>query len=257
MRKETVHYKRSSRAGRKALALLLSCLMAFAALPTPVLAATEDGGASAAQNTTSFGESLEDNTLSGTPEIGGLPGETDDEPIDAPAPTVEGDCIFANGLALTIAEGERPGTSAVTYGEENTPFLIDGEASLDLSGFTVYGGGNDTPVDGDTAITMTGGTVKSIYGGGSGENGTVGGTVRVTVGGVAKIGAASPESGVYLNGTGVTNGVDALAYGPRADGRRGGVRGPPDGCRQGRFFGGQRLCAPLRRSPGDKRNQAL
>ena len=39
--------------------------------------------------------------------------------------------------------------------------------------------GNDTPVDGDTAITMTGGTVKSIYGGGSGENGTVGGTVRV------------------------------------------------------------------------------
>ena len=35
MRKETVHYKRSSRAGRKALALLLSCLMAFAALPIP------------------------------------------------------------------------------------------------------------------------------------------------------------------------------------------------------------------------------
>ena len=213
MRKETVHYKRSSRAGRKALALLLSCLMAFAALPAPALAA-EDGGASAAQNTTSFGESLEDNTLSGTPEIGGLPGETDGEPIDAPAPTVEGDCIFANGLALTIAEGERPGTSAVTYGEENTPFLIDGEASLDLSGFTVYGGGNDTPVDGDTAITMIGGTVKSIYGGGSGDNGTVGGEISVTVGGVAKIGAASPESGVYLNGTGVTNGVDALTYGP-------------------------------------------
>ena len=74
MRKETVHYKRSSRAGRKALALLLSCLMAFAALPAPALAA-EDGGASAAQNTTSFGESLEDNTLSGTPEIGGRPGQ--------------------------------------------------------------------------------------------------------------------------------------------------------------------------------------
>ena len=83
MRKETVHYKRSSRAGRKASALLLSCLMAFAALPLPRWRRRTVARPLRRIRPPSANQ-LEDNTLSGTPEIGGLPGETDGEPIDAP-----------------------------------------------------------------------------------------------------------------------------------------------------------------------------
>ncbi len=72
--------------------------------------------------------------------------------------------IFANGNAITISDGTNNNTSKITYG--NNIIFVD---NFDLSIFSVFGGSKNASVN-STSITMTGGTVKSIFAGGSGAD---------------------------------------------------------------------------------------
>ncbi len=139
MRNKTIPHKQNPRTGRRALALLLSCLMVLTMLPAAALA--------------------EDTT-----------------PI---APTVDGTNIYANGLELIIEAGTTNGNTNIRFDADGNGTIDDGEylqiggegptaAGYDLSEYSVYGSSYNTTVTGDTKITMTGGTVNYLYGGGNG-----------------------------------------------------------------------------------------
>ena len=84
---------------------------------------------------------------------------------DGAAPTIDiiNKRIFANGISITISNGTN-NASKITYGDNIT--FID---NFDLSKFTIFGGynNNDTTIA-STSITMMGGKVQSVVGGGYG-----------------------------------------------------------------------------------------
>ena len=92
--------------------------------------------------------------------------------------------IFANGNAITISKGSDPTqttNSKITYGNNIT--FID---NFDLSKFTIFGGSKNAPVD-STSITMNDGMVAYIYGGGYGTSEStkadVTGTANISIAG--------------------------------------------------------------------------
>ena len=104
----------------------------------------------------------------------------------SPAPTVRNKNIFANGIELRIVAGTSTDTNGNPYTNilydadgnnsiDNDEFLTIGddapsEAGYDLSAYSVYGGSEgtdtDTEITANPSITMEGGTLNSIYGGG-------------------------------------------------------------------------------------------
>lgn len=105
--------------------------------------------------------------------------------------------IYANGVELKLVEGADPDKTKLYYrpmGSENdyVLFKVDGATGsyydgYDLSSYSIFGGNGDTELTGDTKITMTGGTVKQLCGGGLQQtNGNTavsieGGTVNLDV----------------------------------------------------------------------------
>ena len=70
--------------------------------------------------------------------------------------------VFANGHAITI---EASGTNTVVKSEEADAGLAS-EGRVINGGYTIYGGSNNKSIEDDTSITIEGGTVGTIYGGG-------------------------------------------------------------------------------------------
>lgn len=93
-------------------------------------------------------------------------------------PDVEGKNIYANGTELLLEQGEDDTKTIVSFrpagSEEHTPYYLldvsgatgNTETGYDLSSYMVYGGSKDADLSGDTTITMNGGKVKYLYGGG-------------------------------------------------------------------------------------------
>ncbi|WP_308754389.1 hypothetical protein [uncultured Anaerotruncus sp.] len=76
----------------------------------------------------------------------------------APAPEIDGNRVYANGIAVTIREED--GICYLFYGE-------NGKLELPSPrGKTIFGGGNNRDVDGDTSVTLDGVAVSAVYGGG-------------------------------------------------------------------------------------------
>ena len=109
---------------------------------------------------------------------------------DAPTPTVYNKEISANGIPLILAAGESDSTKTVIYidsdsdgtvSEGDTIFKPGDSANgttegNDLSTYSIYGGTRTRTVN-STSITMTGGKVNKLYGGGGGLGIVSGGTV--------------------------------------------------------------------------------
>lgn len=83
--------------------------------------------------------------------------------------------IYAMGNPLVIVEGSQPGLSNIFVDKNENEILDDDEAYIqigetfssdgyDLLNYSIYGGGNNGKLYGDTSITMLGGVVNSIYG---------------------------------------------------------------------------------------------
>ena len=136
-----------------------------------------------------------DNTKSGTATV--------TVTAASPRPTVDGRDIYANGVAIEIVAGTTEDYTNILYDKdrdgtiEATEYLKIGgneptAAGYDLSGYTVYGGCTyddaEATATGSTKITMTGGKVQQIYGGGEGGTfrdgpNTVNGNTEVTISG--------------------------------------------------------------------------
>lgn len=162
---------------------------------------------------------------------------------DTPAaPTANSTNIYANGMPLIIADGGLGDNSTATiYIDTNGNGEIDtGEQSLseagvsgapadgvDLCNYTIYGGFGNAACEGNTKITMLGGTVSTIYGGGGGfaaatvtgntEVTVSGGTVRGTIYGGGWVGAVSGDTTVTIS-----TGALGVIYG---GGNKGAVNG--------------------------------
>lgn len=152
MRKELVHNGQARRAGRRPLALLLACLLAFTLLPTAAFAA---GGLTVVPSNYEDG-------------VGEYPGE-----------------IYANGMTITL---EAKGTGTVIKDERGNELSLPNVSGstadgYDLSYYIIYGGCENDQLDGNTSVTMTGGTVRGIYGGGGVYNATVTGNTSVKISG--------------------------------------------------------------------------
>ena len=112
-----------------------------------------------------------------------------DQPKD---PELEDKFIYANGTALILAAGDGDPEDTVIYLDRNADGVIDAGDSIwdpdgrgyqfngdksgnDLSGYTIFGGGTgDLTLN--TKLTMLGGKVSALYGGGR----AVSGTARLT-----------------------------------------------------------------------------
>ena len=119
-------------------------------------------------------------------------------------PSVNGTSIYANGVPLLLAAGSGDTTKTVVYIDKGTIGQLDegtdeifdpdgSEATYDgtaagnnLSSWYIYGGSLNQNVT-STQITMTGGKISSIYGGGdgldSGESANVTGNTSVKISG--------------------------------------------------------------------------
>ncbi len=75
-------------------------------------------------------------------------------------PTIEGNIVYANGYAITIKE-RKDGLDGATISWNNGSFNVDDSA-------IIFGGGKPIESYVGSNITMTGGTVSTIYGGGNG-----------------------------------------------------------------------------------------
>ena len=115
----------------------------------------------------------------------GTVGRVHPEPPAAPTPTVVKTnfytYIYANGAEINIVAGTTQGYTNILYDQngdgtiEATEYLKIGDsdptdAGYDLQLCDVYGGCKGKELIGDTKITMTGGNVKNVLGGGNGEN---------------------------------------------------------------------------------------
>ena len=142
---------------------------------------------------------------------------------DTPTPTVDGTNIFANGAEIKIVAGTTDGYTTILYDKDgdgtigDTEYLKIGntdptDAGYNLAAYQIYGGGNDTDVDGATKITMTGGKINSLYGGGRAEsnNADVKGAEIILSGGLVNNyvygggGARSSKSASVTGDTSVT-----------------------------------------------------
>ncbi len=144
--------------------------------------------------------------------------------------------IFANGFPLTIQNGTNPNETQISYidstGSPKYLTLVaatptsDVAIDIDVDSYTIFGGGNGKDCT-NSSITVNGGNVKTIYGGGynaSVTNSTTiqlnggnigrdeyGGTVYVFGGGYADNGNTHIISGdinINLNGTKIGNNND-------------------------------------------------
>ena len=97
-------------------------------------------------------------------------------PPAAPAPTVDGANIFAGGLPIKIVAGSTENYTNILYDKDGNGTIGEDEylkigstaptaAGYDLSAYSVWGGGKGAAVD-STSITMTGGKVEDLFGGG-------------------------------------------------------------------------------------------
>ena len=88
--------------------------------------------------------------------------------------------IFSNGETITISEGSDGVNSKITYGSDPDTAFVD---NFDLSKFTVFGGfnNNELTID-ETHITMDGGKVYGIAGGGYGNAKVTTSNITVTGG---------------------------------------------------------------------------
>lgn len=95
------------------------------------------------------------------------------------------DQIFANGVPITIEEGSNPSLTKIKYGDNKYLDFGGGVYELDLSDIDVFGGSEDEDVN-SSSITMTGGSVRLLLGGGRlGKN--VNGDVTINISGDAKV----------------------------------------------------------------------
>lgn len=106
--------------------------------------------------------------------------------------------IFANGNAIILVAGTTPDYTCV-YLDNDRDGQIDAgvdliqtisgatgsgdETGYDLKSYYVLGGNESTPLAGDTKITMLGGKITNIFGGGYGAAATVSGSTNITVNG--------------------------------------------------------------------------
>ena len=77
--------------------------------------------------------------------------------------------IFANGTPIMISDGSNNNSKLSFISDDKV--ILD---NYDLSSYAIFGGSKNASVD-STSITMTGGTVKNIYAGGLGSEGTIAG----------------------------------------------------------------------------------
>ncbi|WP_313523760.1 S-layer homology domain-containing protein [Anaerotignum sp.] len=166
---------------------------------------------------------IEGSTLNGSGQITGNGTVTGTHTLKM-APTMNVNGIFANGTPITIEAGTAGNTTAVWYGDANNKQYVNENkaAGDDLSQVYIFGGAYDTAVA-STSITMTGGTVIAVIGGGMDSGATVtgnttvnisGGTVKDVYGGGWNSGATVTDS-TTVNMTGGT--VDYV-YGGGQDG---------------------------------------
>ena len=80
----------------------------------------------------------------------------------ASTPVVSGKFIYAHGTPITIEAGSSSSTASVWYMNGSTKTYV----AENVSGAVIYGGCDGESLDSDTNITMTGGSVSAIYGGG-------------------------------------------------------------------------------------------
>lgn len=99
-----------------------------------------------------------------------------DVEVDCPL-SVKENKIFANGVPITLAQGSKAGTTRILYGNGSS-FCINGSEENDLSEYAIYGGAEKGSVD-ETKVSVTGGTMKEVYGGG--YEGEVSGDTNITV----------------------------------------------------------------------------
>ena len=112
--------------------------------------------------------------------------------------------IYANGTAITIVAGTTEGCSTVQVNGQAVANLED----ANLSAYTIYGGSNNATLTVETtSVTIDGGTVGAVYGGGysDGTDATVAGNTSVT------IKSGTVNGGVY--GGGYSDGTDATVAG--------------------------------------------
>ena len=80
----------------------------------------------------------------------------------ASEPILSGKIIYAHGTPITIEAGSSSSTASVWYMDGSTKTYV----AENVSGAIIYGGCDGESLDSDTNITMTGGSVSAIYGGG-------------------------------------------------------------------------------------------
>ncbi len=129
--------------------------------------------------------------------------------------TVKGE-VFANGNDITIQAGTG-GTG--TFISTTAAVFIDGDENTDVTGYTIYGGSKNASITDDTSITMTGGSVGTIYGGGlNGDTGETnitisGGKVGTVYGGGHAAGSSknahTGERNITIKGGSITGDVYA------------------------------------------------
>ncbi|WP_303201899.1 hypothetical protein [Raoultibacter timonensis] len=107
---------------------------------------------------------------------------------------IDGSTLYANGVAVTIKR-DSDGKLYV-FDESGTEKLTPALSSLS----TVYGGGKNTPVDGDTNIRIGGVKIGTVYGGGYSDgsgSADVSGNATVTITG--NVDAGTVHGGGYAN----------------------------------------------------------
>lgn len=92
----------------------------------------------------------------------------------ASTPVLEGKRVYANGTPITIEAGSSSSTASVWYMNGSTRTYV----AQDVSDAVIYGGSYGQSLDSDTKITMTGGSVDAIYGGGYDKDDTSKGYVN-------------------------------------------------------------------------------
>ncbi|WP_312648371.1 S-layer homology domain-containing protein [Aminipila sp.] len=131
-------------------------------------------------------------------------------------PTVDvvNESIYANGTPITIEAGTLTGgvrNTKIKYNNGTDDVYLDlnpneggFQDEADLSEYKIYGGSNSSQIE-NTSITMTGGRVCNIYGGGYSAD--VSGDAHINISGTAEV-----SGNVYGGGYGIGHAVQGTAY---------------------------------------------